>query len=512
MRLSLRARLVWLAALSAAAIVLGTTYLETGVIERTVESEALDAASATALGVAADLTERDALPTPGELEDLRIDFTRAVPTLRALTVVKVDGARAAIDSSTEAQPHRQVLHLALQATSRREITVSPELPGRVRLVAVPLEREHRPYGAVVATLSMEAVGRVRQQTRFASLIFAPAAILLLTAAIDYLARRLIHRPLTAIHDTMSRASAGDMQARAPVLQEDELGTLARGLNAMLDQMAGFSSALQEEVQRATAALQDRNRQLLESNQRLFAARRELAKSEQLALTGKMAASMAHEIGTPLNLISGYVQMMLEETPPESAAAARLRTVQAQIRKVAVIVQGLLDEARLPLLHRAPVHPADLVSGVCELARPTLDAAGIALETEIAADLPRMEVDLGQMEQVLLNLITNSIDAMPRGGRLTVSARPGAGAVEFAVADTGEGIPPADLERVFDPLFTTKRVGKGTGLGLTIVRDVLAAHGGSVGLSSVPGQGTTVTVRVPAAAEHAGAVQDGGARA
>jgi signal transduction histidine kinase len=110
------------------------------------------------------------------------------------------------------------------------------------------------------------------------------------------------------------------------------------------------------------------------------------------------------------------------------------------------------------------------------------------------------VDAGQVEQALLNLVTNSIDAMPGGGRLRLAARAGPAFVELDVADSGHGIPSEILSRVFDPLFTTKPVGRGTGLGLTIVRDVIAAHGGTVDFASRRHEGTTVTIRLPLAAE------------
>src|SRR6185436_1398711 len=146
----------------------------------------------------------------------------------------------------------------------------------------------------------------------------------------------------------------------------------------------------------------------------------------------------HQIGTPLNLISGYVQMIQTDLPSESASAVRLRTVQEQIRTVTTIVQGLL------------------------------------------------------------NLITNSIDAMPGGGELLVTAGASGGQVEVTVADSGSGIDPGDVARVFDPLFTTKEPGKGTGLGLTIARDVVTAHGGTIAVTSRRHEGTEVKVRLPIA--------------
>jgi two-component system, NtrC family, sensor kinase len=494
--MSLRARWLLLGALGTASVVGLVTYLQKRTVEQLVEREALDGAGATALGVAADLTEREALPSSAELEDLLAGFMQVEPSVKQLTVTRMTGGERVIQSSTEDHPPPQVLTLAAQAVQAREMAVSEELAGPVRLVAVPLEREHRPYGAVVVTLSMEAVERVRRQTRLTALLIAPLAIVLLMLINDGLARRLLLQPLARIRETMARASAGDLQARAPAGRHDEIGAVVDGLNAMLARLADFNAALQQEVRNATEELRQRNQELMESSQRLFAARRELARSEQLSVTGQMAASVAHQIGTPLNLISGYVQMILEELPPASVAAARLRTVQEQIGRVTVIVQSLLDRARSPVLERRPIPPAELLSAACELAKPTLHSAGIELVLAVEPGLPAVEVDVGQLEQVLLNLVTNSIDAMPHGGRLTVAARSAAGAVEFEIGDTGMGIAAADLPHIFDPLFTTKLPGKGTGLGLPIVKDVLTAHGGSVTVASRVGEGTRISVRLP----------------
>ncbi|HEV8253424.1 MAG TPA: ATP-binding protein [Vicinamibacteria bacterium] len=496
---SLRARLLLLAALSTAVVVGGTTYLLERIIEKAVENEAVEAAAASALGVAAELTEREGLPSQAGLDEILADFTRAVPALRGLTVVRADAEGVAVHASTDSRAPMGVRRLSREAIDKREPVVSDPLPGLIRLVAVPLERDHHPYGAVVVSISMEAVERVRSQTRTTALIFAPLATLALTAFIGVLARGLVHRPLEEILGTMRRASTGDLHARAAQLRRDELGAVAGGLNAMLARVADFNAALQREVDGATEQLRERNRQLEESAQGLFAARHELARSEQLAVAGQMAASVAHQIGTPLNLISGYVQMIQQELPPGSTAAARLRTVQEQIGRVTTIVQGLLDQARRLALQKRPVPPDALVESACELARPALEARRIALTRAVPAGLPPVDVDEGQMEQVFLNLFTNSIDAMPEGGTLQVAAAASGASVEFTVMDTGDGIDERHLPHVFDPLFTTKAPGRGTGLGLTVVREVLAAHGGTVSIASLPGLGTSVTLRLPLAA-------------
>ena len=494
--LSLRARLLGLASLATAGLLAGAFFVQLHITGSAMEREALDTARVTALGVAADLTERSVLPTPIELEDLRTQFAETVPAVRALTLTRIVGDQSVIDTSTDPPPISETLRLVQQAIGRREPVVSDELPGHLRLVAVPLETERHPRGAVVVTMSMESVARVRRESRNAALAMGVLTILALLAVLDRVGRRFVYAPLASLRETMRLATADDLRARAEVHRADEMGALALGLNAMLDRLADFNATLQEEIGRATGVLQERNRLLADSAQRLFAARGELARTEQLASAGQMAASVAHQIGTPLNLISGYVQMILEDLDPQSPAAARLRTVQEQIGRVTVIVQGLLDSARRPSLKKRPVPANEFLSAVIELARPSIEQAGIRIETRVDAGLPEIDVDLGQLEQVFLNLVTNAIDAMPGGGTLTLGARRTGAQIEFDVADSGHGIPAADKERIFDPMFTTKEPGKGTGLGLPIVHEILSAHGGTVSVTSAPGQGTRVTVTLP----------------
>jgi len=493
---SLRARLGVSAALVIAAVVGLSTYLQARIVARAVEAEALDAAAAIALGVSADLGEHRTAPSTSDLVDLLADYRKAVPAVQSITITAA--APATIVASTDTTAPPRTLSLGERAATRGEIVTYADGPVGLHFVAVPLERQHERYGAVVVAVGMDALLRVQRQSRQAAVAFAAVAILLLALALDFLARRFVHRPLAAVLRTMARASAGDLTARAPRVRADEIGAVAEGLNGMLDRMAGFNETLQAEVERATAELRAANRELLEAAQRLFAARRELARSQRLALAGQMAASVAHQVGTPLNVISGYVQMLQSKHPDGSPDGERLRTIQDQITRVTAIVQSLLDQTRRPALALRPLAPGEMVEGLAELVRPSLVGRGIDLGLEVAPGLPALGVDRVPLEQALLNLVTNAIDAMPDGGRLSLAARPDGDGVAFVVKDSGVGIPPDDLTRVFDPLFTTKPPGKGTGLGLPILREIVEAHGGTVRLESRLGEGTTAVVCLPPA--------------
>jgi two-component system NtrC family sensor kinase len=493
---SLRARLGVSAALVIAAVVGLSTYLQARIVARAVEAEAVDAAAAIALGASADLGEHTTTPTTDELVDLLADYRKAVPAVQSITITAA--APAAIIASTDATAPPRALSLGERAVAGGEIVTYADGPVGLHFVAVPLERQRQPYGAVVVAVGMDALRRVQGQSRQAALVFAAVAILLLALGLDLLARRFVHRPLAGVLRTMARASAGDLTARAPRVRADEIGTVAEGLNGMLDRLAGFNETLQAEVERATAELRAANRELLETAQRLFAARRELARGQRLALAGQMAASVAHQVGTPLNVISGYVQMLRAKQDDGSLDAERLRTIQEQIARVTTIVQSLLDRTRRPVLALRPLAPGELLEGLAELVRPSLVGRGIELGLEVAPGLPAVGVDRVQLEQALLNLVSNAVDAMPDGGRLSLAARPDDHGVALVVTDTGDGIPPEDLPRVFDPLYTTKPPGKGTGLGLPILREIVLAHGGTVRLESRAGEGTTAVVLLPPA--------------
>jgi signal transduction histidine kinase len=493
---SLRARFGISAALVVAAVVGLSTFLQARIVSRAVEAEAQDAAAAIALGVAADLGEHATPLSTQDLVDLLADYRKAVPAVQSVTITAADPPAIVATTDTAAPP--RALELGGQAVSRGGLVTYADGPMELHFVAVSLERQHRRYGAVVVAVGMDALQRVRRQSRQAAIVFGIVAVVLLAVGLDLLARRFVHRPLAAVLGTMSRASAGDLGTRAPQVRADEIGAVAAGLNAMLGRMAQFNETLRAEVERATAELRAANRALQETARRLFEARRELARSQRLALAGQMAASVAHQIGTPLNLISGYVQMLRAKHEGASPDGEWLRTIQEQIGRVTGIVQSLLDETRRPALALRSLAPGEFLEGLADLVRPSLVGRGIELDVHVAPGLPAVCVDRAQLEQALLNLVTNAVDAMPGGGRLSLTARADDGHVVLVVTDTGSGISAADLPRVFEPLYTTKPLGKGSGLGLPILKEIVEAHRGTVRLESRAGEGTSAEVLLPAA--------------
>lgn len=473
------------------------------------EDEAVAAAGAAALGVADDLEDQAALPTGPELDQLLVNYAQLVPTLRSLSVLERQGGALTLIATTRPQPEGNLEALAARAVATRApaVNATSRGPESLRLVAAPLDHLGRTYGAVVVGISLSSLERTQDRIRRTQSLLVVVSTLLIALVVDFVGRRLVFAPLMGLRSAIEGALQGERGRRAPVIRSDEIGDVASAFNEMLDRIEGFSATLEAEVARATTTLGERNVELQRSVEQLFEARRELARSEMLAATGQMAATFAHRIGTPLALISGYVQLLIAEASPGSEAAERLLTVQQQIGRVTDIVRELMDQTRTPLLRPVPTDGASLLRDIARLARPSAEQKGVTVDIEAEPTPMPLVVDVGQMEQVFLNLVTNALDAMERGGRLTLRARRTADVIRFEVEDTGTGIAAAIRSRIFDPLFTTKEPGRGTGLGLPIVRDVVVAHGGAVDVDSREGAGArfivTLPVGLPAAAPEPG---------
>jgi signal transduction histidine kinase len=200
-------------------------------------------------------------------------------------------------------------------------------------------------------------------------------------------------------------------------------------------------------------------------------------AERLASIGTLVAGLAHEIGTPMGVIQGHAKL-LESAVAGDNARWRLRTIQEQIARISRIIQSLLHMARPGRPRRVPVDLAALLDGTLAFLTEKLSRRGVEVEREFA-EAPNVLGDPERLQQVFLNLFLNAVDAMPDGGQLTVTLRPHAHEVEVRVCDSGHGIPAGDVERVFEPFYTTKAAGEGSGLGLSVVQGILAEHHGAI---------------------------------
>ena len=235
------------------------------------------------------------------------------------------------------------------------------------------------------------------------------------------------------------------------------------------------------------------------------ANRAVARAEKLAAIGRLAAGVVHEINNPLATISACAEALesrvTEGSFKESAALDDLREYLGLIRSEAfrckMITNGLLDFSRTRATEHVLVNLADVISSAARLLSHQQRGEKVELKIETSAELPPVSGDAGQLQQAVIALATNAIDAMPDGGLLKIKCRRKDRQVLVEVSDTGVGIPQANITRIFEPFFTTKEVGKGTGLGLAVCYGILTEHGGSLDVQSTPGMGTTFTISLPA---------------
>jgi two-component system NtrC family sensor kinase len=217
------------------------------------------------------------------------------------------------------------------------------------------------------------------------------------------------------------------------------------------------------------------------------------------------AEVAHEEGTPLHSVMGHLELLREDLARDGVSEAverRLTVIGSQLRRVTEIIAQLLDLTRRAPSPRAAVDLNRLVRETAELVRPVVTAAGLSLNVAADATLPSLVGYGDQLQQVVLNLLTNAMDATPPGGRIDVATRPADGAVELEVRDTGCGIGEAEKKRIFDPFFSTKEPGRGTGLGLFISAEIVRDHHGRIELDSAEGRGSTFRVVLPLRREAA----------
>ena len=223
--------------------------------------------------------------------------------------------------------------------------------------------------------------------------------------------------------------------------------------------------------------------------------KQLWKAERLAELGTLASGMAHEIGTPMNVILGRAEYLLQRTADEGMKKG-LATIVTQIERITKVMNQLLACARRETPERRAVDLAEIVEDSLEMFQERIAHSRITVEKAIEANMPSVLADRDQLLQVLINLMMNSLHAMPEGGRLRLSLAREGSHVSLGVSDTGHGMPEEIRSKVFEPFFTTKDFGKGTGLGLTVVKGIVEEHGGTIAVESVVDKGTTFWIQLP----------------
>lgn len=394
---------------------------------------------------------------------------------------------------------------------------APDPKGDPAVVVIPLhgmipasdaageDAEGRPGVVAVAHFALPSPPARGAGSRFL-LILMIALMALVLGFLFFYMNQAISQPIQRLISAMTRGAKGDLQPIAAGGGSGEVAQLALIYNSMaqenrklMDQIRGFNEQLKTKVRLATGELERRNEELRKANEKLFGLQRELSEQQRLASLGQLAGTMAHELGTPLNAMSGHIELLMsEEGALPADVSKRLKLIGAQIERLSGIIQSNLRQLRAPAPRFVTVDLNALVRGIVSLVTPSVGARKVSIRTSLATDLPSVAGDPAQLEQVLMNLVNNALDAMPGGGSLDLLTIAKDGMACLQVRDSGAGIPKDDLGRIFDPFFTTKSPGKGTGLGLSICGDIVKAHGGTIDVQSEPGKGSWFTVKLPAA--------------
>jgi two-component system, NtrC family, sensor kinase len=404
-----------------------------------------------------------------------------------------------------------------ETVSRLREIESDEGSETVIYAAAPIFDENKFQGAVSLTTPRSQFADRSSRIVTLTVALLAFAIVSITALLYLLFSQVLYKPVEDLLKVMYEVKTGNLEIETPVRARDEFGQLAVSFNHMISRLremtaerAAYQKRLEARVQEATVELAERNTQLEEASAALFEIQRELTKFERLAAAGQMAAQFAHEVGTPLNLISGHVQLLAARTDDQKTRE-RLDLISSQIERIERIVRSMLDATRRPRPHFETLDLSALLQRIFEITAPTLAAHQVELITRFDTEIPMILGDGEQLQQVFINLINNSLDAMPFGGQLFFTASTNGanasgsasnnafganGYVEVKCRDTGEGIEDEIKPRIFDPLFTTKLRGRGSGLGLAVVSQIIREHGGAIEVESDAGQGAEFKIRFP----------------
>ncbi len=302
--------------------------------------------------------------------------------------------------------------------------------------------------------------------------------------------KMVGKPLNQLIDKVHRVGEGDFNGPVEIESDDELGRLGKALNDMCDQLV----QQRHQLETATASR--------------IKTVEQLRHAERLTTVGRMATGLAHEIGTPLNVVTGRAELLASGKLDADATRNSAAAIQSEAQRITGIVRQLLDFARQNTPQRSNQNLNELITVTADLMKTVAAKHQTHLNTALPPEPLSANIDAGQIQQVLTNLIVNAIQTAGHDGNvsITLSAshdkpenHPGSAEQyrKISITDNGDGIPSHDLAHIFEPFFTTKDVGEGTGLGLSISHGIIQEHGGWIEVDSTEGQGSCFSIYLPA---------------
>jgi signal transduction histidine kinase len=373
---------------------------------------------------------------------------------------------------------------ALAPLTRDQVVVIKNPTSNRLLTYIPVDVREPREGAIEIAQPLADIDKYTSDTLRNEIIGSISAVVIAAALALGLGVVFIGRPISRLAAKARRVGTGDLAGPLVLSQRDELGELAAEINVMCDRLADEQKA--REI-----------------------ATEQLRHADRLTTVGKLASGIAHELGTPLNVVAGRARLIRDHEVEGAEAVDSARIVAEQADRMTALIRQLLDFARPRPLHKAPVNVASMAARTCELVATIAKKANVTLVPPAPGDHVRVEADEGQLHQVLTNLVVNAIQAMPSGGTVELVTRvveqaapsyvghPAPQWLAIEVRDTGIGMDDATRARIFEPFFTTKQVGEGTGLGLSVTWGIVREHDGWIDVASSPSKGSTFTVYLPA---------------
>ncbi len=390
----------------------------------------------------------------------------------------------ASDASAQAHADASALAALPVGDTLTQVATTPVGDERVSYTAVATETER--VGFVELSETLDAEHRTARTILTDTVLTTLTMVLLCGVLAAFLGIWLVGRPIKALSAKARRVGEGDFSTPLMLPEGDELGLLATEVNAMCERLADATKRVERETSARIATLE------------------QLRHVDRLTTVGKLASGVAHELGTPLNVVSARAKMIAqgETTPGETREYARIIADAAD--RMAKIIRQLLAFARRKATLKAPCDLRRVAKDTIELLRPIATKADVRFELNEAA--ATVDVDGDAIQQVFTNLFVNAIQSSPKGRivdvnleyeqRPSTDPHPGRFLV-VRVTDSGDGIAPEHLPHVFEPFFTTKEVGQGTGLGLSVTHGIVEDHGGFIEVASELGKGATFRVHLPA---------------
>lgn len=355
---------------------------------------------------------------------------------------------------------------------------------------VPVKISGGKYGALEISESLLKLKNYVHETVLQSIMLGILMALLCSIMLWVLGVRLVAEPLNQLLELTRQVGAGNFSASVNIPRRYELSILADAMNQMCKQLTAAQAAVFKETEARIAALE------------------QLRHTERLATLGRLSSGIAHELGTPLNVVSGRAKLILTENLKKEEIIECSIIIMEQTERMIKLIRQLLDFARRRVPQKSSVDLNNLSVQTIEMLTPTAEKQNIRLDLLKKCNTSTVCIDPFQMQQVMINLIMNSIQAMSDGGRLEVGFRiershppiPGnrheQDYIALYIKDEGKGISKDHINHIFEPFFTTKDVGKGTGLGLSIAYGIVQEHGGWIDVESEVGKGSCFTIYLP----------------